>query len=159
MCSRLVVDHRSQLKYSTSNRLLSFAVTVYALLSKRYLEFKFKMTIICNMRKRNFHRLKRSDSPFARLLTFFRLDYNYTAFCVKTCVYTPINFNWCKEQWFQQDGVTCLPGVCEIFPQKSISRRVVINWPSLRPDLIPVDFFLMGISYIKGMQQQSRFFD
>lgn len=59
-----------------------------------------------------------------------------------------------SRTWMQQDGATChtsnasLPVVKELFPNKLISRRGDIPWPSRSPDLTPCDFFLWG--YLKS---------
>ncbi|KAK9874473.1 hypothetical protein WA026_002822 [Henosepilachna vigintioctopunctata] len=68
-----------------------------------------------------------------------------------------ISFN--SRTWFQQDA-TChtsnaaMGVVHELFPNKVISRRCNINWPSRSPDLSPFDYFVWG--YLKSKVYENK---
>ena len=63
--------------------------------------------------------------------------------------------------WFQQDGATAhtsrrsLSLLREMFPGHVISLRGDIGWPPLSPDLIPCDFFSLGLPQSKSLRTTS----
>ena len=52
--------------------------------------------------------------------------------------------------WFQQDGATphtaneSIDLVKSVFGNRTVGRRLAVNWPPRSPDLTPLDFFLWG---------------